>query len=95
MPNTGYYYCIITIRTSEGEICQHEQYNITNSTFTQVTWVCDRELTQYDDYAVVVESWRYTPPYSFTCHAQGATGYTYNMTQLTSGTTNITVTITN
>jgi len=94
MPYSGDYYCIITIRTSGGEICQHEQYDIKNTQYVQVTWVCDRGLTQYDDYAVVVESWRYTPPYSFTCHAQGATGYNYNMGDLTCG-AYITVTITN
>ena len=70
MPYYGYYYVRIHIILNGTEICQHDQYNIVNTTvsqYTQVTWVCSITFYQSDKYVVQFDICRYTAPNTFYC----------------------------
>jgi len=82
---TGAYYVRITIIVNGNEVCFHDQYN-SSSAATQVTWVCNATLTQYDKITVKFDICHYdansTP--QLTC-CQSVYDGTLNMDELTNG----------
>jgi len=92
MPYSGYYYVRVSIIVDDTEIvCDHEQYNVVNTSNTQITWVCTT-LSQFESYDVRVDICRFTPPDKFDC-CDSDTRHDYSMDDLTNGQTIVTISI--
>jgi hypothetical protein len=84
-PYSGNYCANITIKLNGSPICQHNQCNLTDGGTTQVTWVCDQNLSQYlCTYVIIIDICRFTPPSTLTC-CQQVTTTSVCWSQLTSG----------
>lgn len=74
MPYGGYYYVRVFIKLNGNIICQHDQYDVTNTSNTLITWVCDQDLSVFScTYEVVVDICRFAFPNTFTCCESGFT----------------------
>jgi len=87
-PYTGYYHVSIAIILNGVTLCQHDQYDIQNTSQApngvQVTWVCSQTLTAFDHYTVRISICRFSPPNTNTC-CDGNNWGPYDMNTLTQG----------
>jgi len=87
MPYSGYYCVRVFVKLDGNTICVHEQCNITNTSSTLITWICDEPLTQGEcNYEIYYDICRFSPPNSLTCcENQVTSGQHYCWYQLTNG----------
>jgi hypothetical protein len=90
MPYSGYYCIRVYVKLNGNTLCVHDQCNITNTSPTLITWVCDEALSEVEcNYQIYYDICRFAPPNTLTCcENQVTSGSNYCWLDLTSGSMN-------